>query len=94
MCCGRCEGNQVQGTQDCRRCEGTQVEGTQNYPCRDKVEKLKRDIRELEQCLIAAATPPPRPRPRPCHCCCCCCCCHRRNEMNGNESANQTTWGR
>ena len=92
MGCGRYEGNQVGGTQECRRCEGNQVGGVQNYPCKDKVEKLKRDIRELEECLIAAATPPRPPRPRPCHCCCCCC--HRRNQMNGNESGNQTTWGR
>ncbi len=76
---------------DCRRCGCNQVGGTQTYPCKDKVEKLKKDILALEECLIAAVTPPTPPRPpRPCHCYCCCYCrCHQ-----ANANGNQTTWGR
>ncbi len=82
MCCRKCNCN----------CNGNQVGGAQGYPCKDKVEQLKKDIMELEKCLLAAVTPPtPRPpRPGQCHCCCYCYCyCN-----NSNANSNQTNWGR
>lgn len=78
------------------RCGWNQTGGAQAYPCKARVDQLKKDIIALENCLIAAVTPPtppmpPRP-PRPCRCCCCCCCC--RCPGNTNTGGNQTTWGR
>ncbi|HHX59349.1 MAG TPA: hypothetical protein GX707_01220 [Epulopiscium sp.] len=69
----------------CGRCGNNQVGGTQAYPCQRELDKLKRDLRELERCLLAAAE---ETRPRRCHCCCCCC------RQNGNTNGNQTSWGR
>ena len=73
---------------NCGRCGNNQVGGAQTFPCKDKLDKVKRDIDALERCLIAAANPPTRPIGR--RCCCCCCCCR----TNGTVAGNQTSWGR
>lgn len=76
----------------CGRCGNNQVGGTRDYICKDKVNKLRNDINELERCLIAATPGPgPGPGPRPCRCCHCCCCHHHHQ---GGRVGNQTTWGR
>lgn len=77
---------------DYERCGCNQVGGTQTYPCKSRVDALRRDLRKLDECLLAAAQiqpMPPRPRPRPCCCCCCCYCCRP-----ANTGGNQTTFGR
>lgn len=74
----------------CERCGNNQVGGTQRFPCQRELNRLKRDIRELERCLLAAEEDDngDNGRPRPCRCCCCCC--NRR----GDTAGNQTSWGR
>lgn len=79
----------------CRKCGCNQVGGTQTYPCKAQLDKVKKELLALEECLAGIVTPPTPPRPprppRPCHChCCCCCCCYAR----GNTNGNQTSWGR
>lgn len=71
----------------CGRCGNNQVGGTVDYDCRRKLEKVRRELDALEECLILAATTP-TPPPRPCRCCCCCC------HQQGNQTGNQTSWGR
>lgn len=74
----------------CNRC-GCQVGGAQSYPCKSKLDAIKKGIADLEKCLKDIELVSPESQmPGCCRCCCCCCRCRCNSERTGN----QTTWGR
>ncbi|NLI89529.1 MAG: hypothetical protein GX366_03885 [Epulopiscium sp.] len=77
------------------RC-GCQVGGAQAYPCKSKLDAIKKGICELEKCLKDIELVSPDSQMPGCGGCrrCCCCCCRCRCGNNAVSAGNQTTWGR